>query len=145
MISEERVRRMFQLAVYDEHKRKKKKEKKTTQYYQKDYISMEMIKSFVYGTIAFLIIIGMLGIYLMQKETEWLDTTRSIVGLVIVLAILYIAFIVAFLILTYKVYSARYANEKLRLKEYQKILQEVNELYEEEDAGRTLDEWRDVE
>lgn len=145
MISEERVRRMFQLAVYDEHKRKKKKEKKTTQYYQKDYISMEMIKSFVYGTIAFLIIIGMLGIYLMQKGTEWLDTTRSIVGLVIVLAILYIAFIVAFLVLTYKMYSARYANEKLRLKEYQKILQEVNELYEEEDAGRTPDEWRDVE
>ena len=42
MISEERVRRMFQLAVYDEHKRKKKKEQKTTQYYQKDYISMRL-------------------------------------------------------------------------------------------------------
>lgn len=137
MINEERVRRMVKLAVYDENI--EKKEKKPTQYFQKDYIAIELIKSFIYGTIAYLLMIGMLGIYFIGKDTDWIST-KSLLGLVIVLVILYLAFIIAFLVVTYKIYSTRYAKGKARLREYQNTIQEVNELYQEE-LGKTPEEW----
>lgn len=137
MINEERVRRMVKLAVYDENI--EKKEKKTTQYFQKDYLAMELIKSFLYGTVAYLLIIGMFGIYLMGKDTNWMSV-KGLIGLAIVMIILYLAFIVAFLVLTYKIYNTRYIKGRERFKEYQNTMQEVDELYQEE-LGKTPEEW----
>ena len=44
MIHEDRVRQMIKLAVYDENK--SMGEKKPAQYFRKDYLALEMIKSF---------------------------------------------------------------------------------------------------
>lgn len=142
MLSEERVRRMTHLAMYDENKRKKQKEKKIVQYYKRDYIAMEMIKSFIYGTIAYILLVGMLAVYFVQNNVEWTNGIGTVGGM-IVAVILYVAFMIFFLVLTYKIYSIRYTKEREQLKEYQKILREVVQLYEEEKNAKTPDEWRE--
>ena len=53
MIHEDRVRQMIKLAVYDENK--SMGEKKPAQYFRKDYLALEMIKSFFCGTMAYAI------------------------------------------------------------------------------------------
>lgn len=142
MLSEERVRQMTHLAIYDEDKRRKQKEKRVIQYYKKDYIAMEMIKSFIYGTIAYVLMMGMLAIYFVQNNIAWIEAVGTVASM-IAAVILYIAFIIFFLVLTYKIYSRRYTKERERLKEYQKTLREVVRLYEEEQNVKTPDEWRE--
>lgn len=142
MLSEERVCQMTHLAIYDEDKRRKQKKKRVIQYYKKDYIAMEMIKSFIYGTIAYVLMMGMLAIYFVQNNVAWIEAVGTVASM-IAAVILYIAFIIFFLVLTYRIYSRRYTKEREQLKEYQKTLREVVRLYEEEQNVKTPDEWRE--
>ncbi len=127
---------MTKLAVYDE--KKSKKEKRPGQYYRRDYMAFEMIKSFFYGSAAFLLGILMLGIYLMEGDT--ISTSRFFY-LLILLAVLYVIFIGVYLALTYMIYSARYERGRREAREYYHTLKKVNELYEQEEAAKTPEEW----
>ena len=127
---------MTKLAVYDE--KKSKKEKSPGQYYRRDYMAFEMIKSFFYGSAAFLLGILMLGIYLMEGDT--ISTSRFFY-LLILLAVLYVIFIGVYLALTYMIYSARYERGRREAREYYHTLKKVNELYEQEEAAKTPEEW----
>ena len=51
MISKERVRHMTKLAEFENEESKACQ--KATQYFRRDYVAMELIKSFFAGTIAF--------------------------------------------------------------------------------------------
>ena len=51
MINEEKVKEMYQMALYDEYKKKDCED--TGKYYEKDYVGGQMIVSFFTGTIAY--------------------------------------------------------------------------------------------
>ena len=51
MISKERVRHMTKLAAFEE--REGKEYRKMTQYFRRDYVGLELLKSFLSGTISF--------------------------------------------------------------------------------------------
>lgn len=129
---------MVKLAVYDENK--SRKEKKPAQYYRRDYMAFEMIKSFFYGSAAFVLGILILGLYLTESDAKLISTSRFI-HLLILIAVLYIIFIGCYLALTYIIYSARYEKGRREAREYYHTLKKVNELYEQEETAKTPEEW----
>lgn len=129
---------MIKLAVYDENK--SREEKKPTQYFRKDYMALEMIKSFFYGTAGYALGVLLCAVYFLGNDTGKISTV-GFIRLIILAVALYAVFIGAFLALTYSVYSLRYEKGRKEAKEYYHALKKVNEMYEQEEAAKTPEEW----
>ena len=74
MVNEDRIKLMTRMAAYekDEHK----KNKKIVSFFKSDYISMQILKSIVYTTIAFAIMFGLYVLYdfeIFMKEIYQMD------------------------------------------------------------------------
>lgn len=136
MIHEERVRQMMKLAVYDENK---KRNQKSEQYFRRDYIAYEMIKSFFCGSIGFFLIVILAGVYLNGKGLDVFGN-QKFYYLLILVTVLYVVFMGVFLALTYMIYSTRYEEGRKEAREYHRILKKVNELYEQEENAKTAQE-----
>ena len=68
MLNEERIRSMTRLAIYENNEGKKTIP--LSHYYKSDYVSKSLMKSFVYGTISFGIMLGMWMIYQMDNAKK---------------------------------------------------------------------------
>ena len=90
MIHEDRVRQMIKLAVYDENK--SMGEKKPAQYFRKDYLALEMIKSFFCGTMAYAIIVILGAVYLLGNGAGDISTVNFI-RILILTVVLYAVFL----------------------------------------------------
>ena len=138
MIHEDRVRQMIKLAVYDENK--SMGEKKPAQYFRKDYLALEMIKSFFCGTMAYAIIVILGAVYLLGNGAGDISTVNFI-RILILTVVLYAVFLGIYLVLTYSIYSARYEKGRKASREYYHTLKRVNEMYRQEDTAKTPEEW----
>lgn len=140
MINNERVKYMTKLAEYENGAGKE--DKKATQYFRKDYVAMEMIKSFVTGTVAFGLMFMMWLFYnldnLMQKIND-----MDLVGFATEIVIIYLVFLAVYLLITYIIYNARYTSGRKHAKEFFNGLKKVSNLYEEEEKTQSLDDWED--
>ena len=133
MISKERVRNMTKLAVYDAGEGKRTE--KMTRYFRRDYVAMEMIKSFFGGTIAYGLLLFLWVVYEMETLENFfkeLDVTEFAVVAVLV----YVLFIVLFLLITYIVYNKRYTAGRKQLKQYYRGLRKVHALLDQEGIPR---------
>ena len=126
MIHEDRVRQMIKLAVYDENK--SMGEKKPAQYFRKDYLALEMIKSFFCGTMAYAIIVILGAVYLLGNGAGDISTVNFIRILILTVVL-------------YAIYSARYEKGRKASREYYHTLKRVNEMYRQEDTAKTPEEW----
>ena len=70
MISKERVRHMTKLAEFENEESKACQ--KATQYFRRDYVAMELIKSFFAGTIAFGLLFVLWLFYDMENGYDWI-------------------------------------------------------------------------
>ena len=61
MISEQRVKLMTRLAAYEQKEGKKNEE--IGSYFRDDYISFQILKSVIYGPMAFLLVVGLIVLY----------------------------------------------------------------------------------
>lgn len=138
MIHEDRVRQMIKLAVYDENK--SMGEKKPAHYFRKDYLALEMIKSFFCGTMAYAIIVILGAVYLLGNGAGDISTVNFI-RILILTVVLYAVFLGIYLVLTYSIYSARYEKGRKASREYYHTLKRVNEMYRQEDTAKTPEEW----
>lgn len=128
---------MIKMAVYD--KNKSEREKRPAQYFRKDYMMVEMIKSFFFGTAAYVLGVLMWMLYLMEKGVEL--STAAFSGSLILIVVLYLLFIGCYLGLTYVIYSRRYKKGRREFREYYHALKKVNELYRREEKAERTDEW----
>lgn len=135
MINEARVRQMIKLAVYD--KNKSVREKRPAQYFRKDYIMIEMIKSFFSGTAAYVLGVLTWALYLTEKGAE--ISTAAFSASLILTAVLYVLFLGIYLLLTYIIYSKRYKKGCREIREYYHTLKRVNELYRREERNDKVD------
>ena len=74
MVKENRIRLMTRMAAYE--KEEYKKNKMIVSFFRSDYISMQMLKSFISTTIAFVIMFGLYVLYdfeLFMKEIYRMD------------------------------------------------------------------------
>ena len=130
MINEERVKRLYKIALYEQKEEKKHRE--IGQYYKSDYIGKELIKSIISGTLAF----GCLAIlWLLGSWEDVLDSINNleIVGTAFQMIAVYLVFILIYLVITYVVYRYRYDAGRKRLKEYMKNLKVAQRMYEREE------------
>lgn len=134
MVNEERLRPMVKMAMFD--KNEGKACKPMIQYARTDYISMQLLRSFVAGSVAFALLCVMWVLYDTAKLMQMLNGAH-IKALITDVAIYYAVFMVVYLISTYVVAQIRYSRRRKMVKVYYKNLQDINKIYEREERLRT--------
>ncbi|MBR5127974.1 MAG: hypothetical protein IKU69_06050 [Roseburia sp.] len=134
MIHEERLRPMVKMAMFD--KNDGKACKPMIQYARTDYIAMQLLVSFVTGTIAFGVLCVMWGLYDTAQLMSMLNGTYFF-ELLKRIAICYGIFMIFYLSATYVVYQFRYTRRRKLVKKYYKNLKEISDIYEREDKLKT--------
>lgn len=130
MLSEERIRLMTKMASYEAGEGKEHMPIK--QYYRRDYVSYEMMKTFITSTISFGILFLCWMLYRMEDLTELLKG-RELPDLGISILIKYVIFIVIYQIIAYIVYVRRYKKATAGIREYYSTLKKVEKLQEKEE------------
>lgn len=130
MIHEERLKPMVKMAMFE--KNEGKACKPMIQYARTDYISMQLLKSFVAGSIAFVILCVLWGLYDTNELMKVLNGAY-IMDFIIDVAIRYAIFMVIYLVATYTVFQIRYTHRRKMIKSYYKNLQDINKIYEREE------------
>mgnify|MGYP004469968615 FL=1 len=130
MINEERVRELYQMAVYDEHEDKKCHP--MGEYYIWDYVGKELIKSFFSGTIVFCLMIALWVAGDMTAAITFVNST-DLMNLIIWFILIYVGFMAIYLLMTVFIYSIRYAQGRKELHKYVGHLKKVRKMYRRED------------
>ncbi|WP_343248525.1 hypothetical protein [Diplocloster hominis] len=135
MVNEEKIRLMTKLAIYEENDGKK--EIPLASYFQSDYISYNVIKTAIFVTIAYAIILGLWAVCNMDYVLANLNPDQLIV-MIEKIVIIYVAVMLVYLICSYILYRIRYKQARKDLKDYYRLLKELNAFYskEEQKTGR---------
>ena len=94
MINEERVKELYQMAVYDEYEDKECHQ--MGQYYIWDYVGKELVKSFFSGTIAFMLLVALWGIGDMSAAIAFVNSA-DLTNLAVRFILLYVGFMAIYL------------------------------------------------
>ena len=129
MLNEERIRSMTRLAIYENNEGKKTIP--LSHYYKSDYVSKSLMKSFVYGTISFGIMLGMWMIYQMDNAKKSLFG-GNLEQFLIQIILLYLIFVIFYLLITYIYASVTFSRSKKSIKKYQALLKKVEKMHERE-------------
>lgn len=130
MLNQERVCEMTRLAIFDQ--KEGRNCKPMIQYFRKDYIAREVLKSIVTGTVAFFMLLLVWGLYDIESLMNQISTVD--IHQVIVRGILcYIVFMALYLLITYVLYHRRYTIGRQKVKKYYVHLKKVNLLYQQEE------------
>jgi uncharacterized membrane protein YidH (DUF202 family) len=126
MVNEQRLHSMIKIAKFDANDGKSCKP--MIQYARKDYVALQLLKSFVIGTIAFFIMLGLWVLYSMEtlmKQINNMDLIQS----AITLGILYVVFMVIYLLATYIIFNVKYTYGRRKVKKYYAGLKKINAMY----------------
>ncbi len=127
MLNEERIILMTKLASYESGEGKKCAA--TGSYFRSDYVGMQVVKSVICGTLAFLICFALYVLY--DFETFMLEIYKmDLYVFAKKVLTVYGVTVAAFALLTYVVYSYRYSKAKKSLKNYYNNLKRLASLYE---------------
>ena len=102
------------------------------QYYRRDYVSLEMLKTFFTSTIAFGILCLCWILYEMENITEVLNN-GDLISFGISILVKYLIFIVIYQVIAFLVYNRRYTKATRSVKTYYSILKRVQRLREKEE------------
>jgi len=130
MIQEERLRPMVKMAMFE--KNDGKACKPMIQYARTDYVSMQLLKSFITGSIAFVILCVLWALYDTEALMQVLNGAY-ILKFITKVGVCYVIFMVVYLIATYIVYQLRYTRRRKLVKLYYKNLKDINKIYEREE------------
>ena len=133
MLNNEKIRLMTRMASFDEIEGKK--DIAVNGYFRGDYICFQVVKSAIYGTVAFGVVLALYLLYnletfladfykmdMMTFAKDWL--TR------------YVVVLLAYLLISYFVYAFRFTRSKRRIRMYQQQLKKLHQIYEEENERR---------
>ena len=133
MLSQERIKLMTKMAAYEE--KEGKVYMSIGSYFRSDYMGMQVIRSVISATFAFLIICGFYVYYHLEslmQDIYKLDVWT--LGKQVLLY--YIIFVAAYALITYIVYSFRYSKAKRSLKRYYRHLKQLAAIYDIEKNNR---------
>lgn len=127
MLNAERVILMTRLASYEAGEGKKNVA--IGKYFRSDYIRMQTIKSIIYATVAFVVVVALF--VLMDLETFMGDIYQmDLLGYAKSILYWYIAFVGIYGVVSFIVYSVRYRHARRQLKSYFNNLKKLSEMYE---------------
>lgn len=127
MLNQERIKLMTRMAAYEENEGKKYMS--IGSYFRSDYMGLQVIKSVISSTLAYLIIMGLYVYYhfesLMQDiyKMDLMKVGKN-------LLLYYVIFTAANGLITYIVYSFRYSRAKRSLKKYYRHLKQMAAIYD---------------
>ena len=127
MLNEERIILMTKLASYESGEGKKNAA--IGNYFRSDYISLQVVKSVINATIAFVICFALYVLYDFENFMADIYKMDLFVFAKNVL-IWYAVVVIGFAVLTYIVYSYRYSKVKKSLKNYNINLKKLSALYD---------------
>ena len=130
MLNQERVCEITKLAIFDQ--KEGRECKPMIQYFRKDYIAKEMLKSFISGTIAFVLIAGGIGLYFAEDLLEKISS-MDIPRIAVRIGIYYGVCMAVYFAVTYVIYYKRYTKGRQKVKKYYLHLKKVNKIYHEEE------------
>lgn len=118
---------MTRMAAYEENEGKKYMS--IGSYFRSDYMGLQVIKSVICSTLAFLIIVGLYVYY--HFETLMQDIYKmDLMKVGKDLLLYYVIFVAAYGLITYIVYSYRYSRAKRSLKRYYRHLKQLSAIYD---------------
>ena len=119
MLNQERVCEMTKLAIFDQ--KEGQECKPMIQYFRKDYVARELLKSLITGTVAFAALCGVLGLYYVERLTDQISAfdLRQAAG--------------RLCLVTYAVYHVKYTKGRAKVRKYYMHLKKVNGIYREEE------------
>ena len=129
MLNEERVRLMTRMACYEA--KEGRKNVAIGNYFRGDYIGLQVIKSVISATIAYILIFAMFILYDFEVfmadiyKMDLLDFAKSVI-------IYYLIFTVGYAVISYGVYTYRYTRARKSLKTYYNNLKKLAYMYERE-------------
>lgn len=132
MINQEKVKDMTKMAIYESHGGDK--ELAVSAYRRKDYVAVNLIKSFICGTISCVIII----LFYLLLKLEQIDSISSLTEFQpfgIGMLVFYIIFMVAFMTVTYVWARKHHARCSEHAKSYSTGLNRVARSYQNEEEN----------
>lgn len=136
MINEEKVILMTKASLYEN--KEKKRNLKIMKYFRHDYISVQLLTGWFFGTLCFLLGAVLWGACHMEYLMENLHK-MDIQGFGMTVLALYVVIMVVYLCILYGVYSYRYSQARRSVAGYMQTLQKISDIYEKEDSGETAD------
>lgn len=133
MLNKSRIKLMTKMSVYEEHEGKKSMSIGT--YFRGDYIGKEVIKSIVYATVAYLIIIAIYICYdfeILAQDIYNMDLVQFGAQLLKD----YLKLVVGYAIITYIYYAMRYQAARRSLRSYYNNLRRLNAMYRKEEESK---------
>lgn len=131
MLNNRKVRLMTKLAIYE--KKDGKEDIKLAKYYKSDYARLQMLKTAVAVTIAFLCLVAVGVIYKMEfilnnaLDIDYAMLGRKVLGI-------YLGVLSIYMILTALGYSMKYKASRKKLAKYFRMLRKLNHMYLVEDG-----------
>ena len=129
MLNEERIKLMTKMAAYEADEGKKNVA--MGNYFRGDYIGLQVIKSIISATIAFVIVFGLFVFY--DFEVFMSDIYKmDLLGFGRTVITAYLIFVAVYALISYMIYTYRYAKARKSLKMYYNNLKKLAYLYDKE-------------
>lgn len=129
MVNENRVILMTKLASYEAHEGKKYLT--VSRYFRSDYISLQLLKSFICGTFAFCIMAGMAVLYDLEGFMKNFYQTADMIELVKEVGSVYLIMIGVYMLISYIVAAYQYNRSRQSLKTYYGNLKKLAKYYDQ--------------
>ena len=129
MLNEERVKLMTKMASYEANEGKRNVS--IGSYFRGDYIGLQVMKSVISATVAFVIVFALCVLYDFEVfmadiyKMDLMDFGKKVI-------IYYLVFVLIYAIISYIVYMTRYGEAKRSLKIYFNNLKKLSYLYDRE-------------
>lgn len=126
MVDVQKVKVMAQLAAFEQ--RESDRALKIVKYYRRDYVCMELLKSFLCITVGYGLLLLFLGVYQMEylignaMQLDYMSIIKKII-------VGYIALTVCNFIIGIFSYNVKFSKAKRKVKEYDKTLHLLRQLY----------------
>lgn len=129
MIDEKKVKLMTRMASYEQ--KEGKEDLKIGSYYQKDYVSIQVVASIIWTTIGYACLVGLIVIGSFDKLLGSLSL-GVMLTLFAVIVIGYFAVVITYAVITHMKYKRKYKGARMRMKKYNHDLSRLLKLYEKE-------------
>lgn len=128
MINEKKVALMTKLALYEDNEGKKNIP--IGKYYKQDYMSLNLVSSFIVVTASYLLVLGAI-IFMHLEEMMAELATMDYVKAAMQISVGYVVSVVVYMVIAYIVYTIKFKRVRASLNEYNANLKKLYMMYDE--------------
>jgi len=127
MLDKDRIILMTKMAVFQ--KREGTKSSAMNQYFRSDYVGYQILKSIISATIVYILMVGAYVLFNFEDVIQQIYNRRWMI-LLQRMGIAYAVLIGVYAVISYIVYSYRYAKMRKKLKQYYAYLKDLYEMHD---------------